>query len=170
MTAYATSAQYATYSGSANTTATATATIDAGAVDALTITDGGGYGYLTSPDVVIEAPDEGVRATATATVANGVVSALTLLDGGSGYAEAPAVTIAPGDSYVIDCRYGHKTVTDAAGANKLADLTTDSDLATFHLAAGRESPGGINVISITADSISNATRVHMLYHPRYVGI
>jgi len=95
MTAYATSAQYATFSGSTNTTATATATIDAGAVDALTITDGGGYGYTSSPDVVIEAPDAGVRATASATVANGVVSALTLLDGGSGYAEAPTVTIDP---------------------------------------------------------------------------
>lgn len=98
MTTYATSDQYATYSGSALVRATATATIDAGAVDALTITDGGGYGYTDSPAVVIDAPATGVRATATATVENGVVSALTLLDGGSGYAEAPTVTIdAPED-------------------------------------------------------------------------
>jgi hypothetical protein len=93
MTTYATSDQYATYSGSALVRATATATIDAGAVDALTITDGGGYGYTDSPAVVIEAPATGVRATATATVENGVVSALTLTAGGSGYAEAPEVII-----------------------------------------------------------------------------
>lgn len=93
MTAYATSAEYATFSGSSDVTATATATIDGGVVDSLTITAGGGYGYTSTPEVVISAPDEGVRATATATVANGVVSELAIDDGGSGYAEAPTVTI-----------------------------------------------------------------------------
>lgn len=96
MTAYATSAEYATFSGSGNVTATATATVLAGSVDTLTIGAGGGLGYTESPLVTIAAPTTGVRATATADVANGVVSLLTLLDGGSGYgAVAPVVTIAP---------------------------------------------------------------------------
>jgi len=98
MTAYATSAEYATFSGSANVTCTATAIVLAGEVTALSIGAGGGYGYLTSPTVVIAAPTAGVRATASATVANGVVSVLTLLDVGCGYGvTAPAVTIAPPD-------------------------------------------------------------------------
>ncbi|MEN6426106.1 MAG: hypothetical protein ABFE13_12125 [Phycisphaerales bacterium] len=96
MTAYATSSEYATYSGSTDVTATATATVVGGEVTALTIGAGGGYGYVSSPAVTIAAPTTGVRATATADVANGVVSLLTLLDGGSGYGvTAPAVTIAP---------------------------------------------------------------------------
>lgn len=89
MTAYATSAEYATFVGSTNITATATATVDEGAVDTLTIGAGGGYGYVDTPAVVIEAPDTGVRATASATVANGVVSELAILDGGSGYGVTP---------------------------------------------------------------------------------
>jgi hypothetical protein len=96
MTAYATSAEYATFSGSSNVTATATATVLAGSVNTLTIGAGGGYGYTSTPAVVIATPTTGVRATASATVANGVVSVLTLLDGGSGYGvSAPTVTIDP---------------------------------------------------------------------------
>ena len=94
--AYATSAEYATFAGSANVTATATATVLGGEVTQLAIGAGGGFGYVTTPTVVIAAPTAGVRATASATVTNGVVSLLTLLDGGSGYgATAPAVTIDP---------------------------------------------------------------------------
>jgi hypothetical protein len=94
--AYATSAEYATFSGSSDITATATATVLAGAINTLTIGSGGGYGYGTSPAVVIAAPTTGVRATATATVANGVVTLLTITGAGSGYgATAPAVTIDP---------------------------------------------------------------------------
>lgn len=94
--AYASSAEYATYSGSANVTATATATVVLGAVSALAIGAGGGYGYVSTPLVTIAAPTVGVRATATATVANGVVTLLTITGGGSGYgATAPAVTIDP---------------------------------------------------------------------------
>jgi hypothetical protein len=133
MTAYATSAEYATFSGSSNITATATATVVGGAVTALAIGAGGGYGYLTAPAVIIAAPTTGVRATATATVANGVVSLLTITGGGSGYGTpAPAVTIAPPEdldrlltraSEVLDdyCRTAvYDTDTD--------DLPTDADI------------------------------------------
>ena len=98
MTAYATSDELATFAGfvPAYVTATASATVLAGAVDTLVLGAGGGYGYVSAPPVTIAAPTTGVRATATADVANGVVNLLTLLDGGSGYgAVAPVVTIAP---------------------------------------------------------------------------
>ena len=99
--AYATSADYATFAGSANVTATATATVVGGAVTVLTIGAGGGYGYVTTPLVTIAAPTVGVRATATATVANGVVTLLTITGGGGGYGvPAPAVTIEPPEDLV----------------------------------------------------------------------
>jgi hypothetical protein len=41
------------------------------------------------------------------------------------------ITIALDNNYQIDTRYGYKTVLDGNFANKLADLTSDSDLADF---------------------------------------
>lgn len=97
MTAYATVDELAAFAGFLPTyvTATATATLVGDAVTALTLGAGGGYGYVSNPPVLIEAPPTGVRATAGALVANGVVTTLTLLHGGSGYVTTPAVTIGP---------------------------------------------------------------------------
>ncbi len=46
------------------------------------------------------------------------------------------VTIDDGDYYTVDLRYGYKTILDSAGANKIADLSAASDLATWHLQPG----------------------------------
>jgi hypothetical protein len=43
-------------------------------------------------------------------------------------------TIASGNNYQIDARYGYKTVLDGNLANKIGDLTSDSDLADFNVA------------------------------------
>jgi hypothetical protein len=40
-------------------------------------------------------------------------------------------TIAAGDNYQIDTRYGYKTVLDDTSTNRIANLTSDSDLADF---------------------------------------
>lgn len=89
------------------------------------------------------------------------------------------VTIAGSDYYDIDLRYGYKTVKDKAGANKLADLTDDSDLATWHLTAEKggtliQGPGGewvcLNGIRVTGSSVTESTEVEMTYHNRYLGI
>lgn len=80
------------------------------------------------------------------------------------------ITISAGDYYLIDCRYGYKTVVNAAGTSKIADLTTDSDLATFHLASTLESPGGINDMKITGSAITNAAAVNVTYNNRYLGL
>jgi hypothetical protein len=80
------------------------------------------------------------------------------------------VTIAEGDWYEIDLRYGRKTVVDAAGANRIADLTEDSDLATWHLAADDEVPDGVNAITVTGSGLDAGTRIDITYQPRYTGI
>jgi len=71
-------------------TATATATIDTGAVDAITV-DVAGEGYIGVPTVTIDG--NGTGATATATVSGGAVTAITVDTGGTGYTTAPTVTI-----------------------------------------------------------------------------
>ena len=80
------------------------------------------------------------------------------------------VTIAAAHYYDIDCAYGVKTVTDNHGTNKIADLSYVSDLASFHLAAAPEAPGGNNSITVTGTSITAATQIYMSYHTRFVGI
>lgn len=80
------------------------------------------------------------------------------------------ITIAGGTSYTIDCRFGYKTVKNSAGTNKIADLTSDSDLATFHLAPAPEVSGGANAITLTGTSTDSNTQVTVAYYNRYVGM
>ena len=74
------------------------------------------------------------------------------------------VTIAAGDTYTIDCRYGLKTVKNAAGTNKIADLTSTSDLATFHLEPGD------NSFTLEGTGTDANTQVTVAYNPRYIGL
>ena len=73
-------------------------------------------------------------------------------------------SVGNGDYYVIDTRYGYKTVTDAAGANQIAMLTADSDLATFHFEPGD------NSVSIAGTLITAATSIVVSHYARYVGV
>ncbi len=79
-------------------------------------------------------------------------------------------TVAAGHYYDIDCRYGRKSVKDEAGTNEIADLTSDSDLATFHLAAEPEAGGGVNSLRLTGSAVTTATKVELTYDTRYLGI
>ena len=81
------------------------------------------------------------------------------------------VTIGAGDWYEIDTRYGYKSVVDSSGTNKIADLSDDSDLGTFHLEAaeGAESSRD-NDIQVTGSSVNEATEVYFRYKVRYSGI
>jgi hypothetical protein len=65
----------------------------------------------------------------------------------------------------IDCRYGHKTVTNQAGENRISELSADSDLATFHLA-----PMAINSVRVTAVGANPGSRIEIRYFERYLGI
>lgn len=80
-------------------------------------------------------------------------------------------TIAGGDYYDIDCRYGRKTVVDSAGVNRIANLTSDSDLATFHLAPdSAEAPGGANSLRVVGSGVTETTGVALNWFDRYLGI
>ena len=74
--------------------ATATATIDSGAVNAITVTDGGEHYNSALPPSVTISGGGGSGATATATVSSaGIVTGISITAGGSGYTSAPTVTI-----------------------------------------------------------------------------
>ena len=74
--------------------ATATATIDSGAVNAIAVTDGGEHYNSALPPSVTISGGGGSGATATATVsAAGIVTGISITSGGSGYTSAPTVTI-----------------------------------------------------------------------------
>ena len=81
------------------------------------------------------------------------------------------VTIAAGDSYVIDCRYGYKTVTRTSdGANRIQDLTDDSNLATFRIGAHPKPLNGTNSIRVAASGLTTASAIYIQYNTRYVGV
>lgn len=81
------------------------------------------------------------------------------------------VTVATGDTYTIDTRYGYKTIVNSGLVNKIADISSDSDLATFHLAkklAGETYHP--NNIYITISGATGATRVYLRYYDRFIGL
>jgi len=71
-----------------------TAVLSAGAVDSVTIDDGGS-GYTEAPDVEFSGGG-GSGALATATITGGAVTAVTIVAGGSGYTSAPTVSFVGG--------------------------------------------------------------------------
>ncbi len=81
--------------------------------------------------------------------------------------------VALGQIITIDLAYGAKTVIDDSGANLIGTLTSDSDLATWHiapspLAAGP--PAGRNVIRLTGRNATGATALVLTFNTRYFGI
>lgn len=79
-------------------------------------------------------------------------------------------SLAAGDYIDIDCRYGYKTVTEDDGDNHLGDLTSDSDLATFHIAPADEAPGGLNDFNVTGSACTGATTIYMSYYTRWISV
>jgi hypothetical protein len=81
----------------------------------------------------------------------------------------PYLGLAGGAWLQIDLRYGRKTVVDNTGANRISELSDDSDLATFHLAADPEAEGGVNTIRFAVSAAaSNATGLQLEFYGRYV--
>lgn len=72
--------------------ATATATLNAGKIESITVLDGGS-GYTSAPIVTITGP--GTGATATAVITDGVVTSVTVGAQGSGYTTATVSIAAP---------------------------------------------------------------------------
>lgn len=83
--------------------------------------------------------------------------------------------LADGHYLWIDCRYGQKLVlydatTYSEAANAIDHLTNDSDLATFHLDADPEAPGGVNTIQVTGTNADAGTAISFQYNNRFIGI
>jgi hypothetical protein len=72
-----------------------------------------------------------------------------------------------GEYIDIDCRYGYKTVT---GDATLGDLTTDSNMATFHIAPADEATDGINSFTVTGSSVTGDTEITITYNTRYLSV
>ncbi len=79
--------------------------------------------------------------------------------------------IVAGDVITIDLNYGVKTVVDADGVNRIGVVTSESDLATWHIAPDPEAPGGVNSITITGwNTQPGTTSVELRAFTRYFGI
>lgn len=77
--------------------------------------------------------------------------------------------IAPGRTLTIDLREGFKTVVDDLGNNLIGIVTSDSDLATFHLAPDPEAANGVNAIRVRGTNPTGSTSVTIAYFNRYFG-
>ncbi len=77
--------------------------------------------------------------------------------------------IAAGRTITIDLRYGFKTVRDDLGNNLIGIVTSDSDLARFHLAPDPEAPLGVNSIRVQGKNGTGVTSVTLSYFDRYFG-
>lgn len=83
-------------------------------------------------------------------------------------------TLQNGETAEIDCRYGYKTAmrTDVTpNVSLLANLSTDSDLGTFHLApreAGEATH--VNEIQLEGSGATSASRITMRYYERYLAV
>ena len=80
-------------------------------------------------------------------------------------------SIAATHYYDIDLRYGYKTVLLDGITDKVAELTDDSDLATWHIAAASNAATTMtNVINVSGSAATSATSVGISYYVRYLGI
>lgn len=70
----------------------------------------------------------------------------------------------------IDTSFGQKTVIDNNGNNLIGQLTTDSDLTSFHIAPNPEAPDGDNEIGFTADALTANSGASIRYFDKYIGI
>ena len=77
--------------------------------------------------------------------------------------------IAPGTTVTIELTEGNKTIVDQLGNNLIGQLSSDSDLGTFHLAPDPEAPLGVNVLRLRGTNPTGATAVSLAYFERYFG-
>jgi hypothetical protein len=82
-----------------------------------------------------------------------------------------SATIAAGEYYDIDLSYNAKTVVDNTGTNRISTLSTDSDLASWHIAPPVDGTGTRNnTVTFTGQEASSATALRIQYYTRYDGI
>lgn len=87
--------------------------------------------------------------------------------------------VAAGEVVTISLPFGNKTVTNNFGQNLIGNVSTDSDLATFHIAPEPEAtwcgthprPCGVNSFSVSGGGgVAGVTTITMRYNTRFIGI
>lgn len=95
----------------------------------------------------------------------GPVTGLILTNGATGdVLDFTGSSIGAGVTYTIDLRYGYKTVIDSSSANRISQLTSSSNIATWRLVPGN------NSISASGTSIDASTLIYIQYNTRYIGV
>jgi len=78
--------------------------------------------------------------------------------------------IPAGTVITVDLAYGVKTVTDNFGNNLFGVITSDSDLANFHIAPHPEATNGINQLRAVASNLTyGSSGVYVYWNTRYIG-
>jgi len=80
-----------------------------------------------------------------------------------------------GETVTFDLSYGVKTVLNQNGTNLIGSLSTDSDLATFHLTPDAEvtantANDGLNPILVTGTNLDEDSALILKWYTRYIGI
>ena len=94
----------------------------------------------------------------------GPITNLLITHTTTGYVIGVTGTIIAGDTWTFDLRYGQKTVTDQAGVNQIANLTSGSSLADFAIILGA------NTITVSGTTTTSASTVNITYYTRYTGV
>lgn len=100
------------------------------------------------------------RIRITGPVTNPVITNLTTGD----KLDFTGYSIATGHYYEIDLRYGYKTVLLDGITNKISELSSDSDLATWAIIPGP------NSIQAAGSSIDGNSRIDISYQDTYIGV
>lgn len=111
--------------------------------------------WRTFPDIVIAGPFSGFTITNTST--NEKIKL--------------EYDINIGETVTISLEYGNKTVISSIYGNIIGSVSSDSDLAEFHLAPDPEVVGGINNLAIYgSNAVVGTSDVDISYYERYIGI
>jgi hypothetical protein len=82
----------------------------------------------------------------------------------------PGYTLDEGDTIEINLTPTFKTVEHSTDGNIIDQLTEESDIGSWHIAAHPEAPGGINSIAVAFTAGNHNSKVYIRYYERYIGI
>ena len=102
--------------------------------------------------------------------ATGPITGFSIINDSTGDTISLSSAIPAGSTYRFNLLYGNKTVFDQTGTNKIATVTSGSDLATFSIEAAPAVPGGTNSLTISGTGGTSASAVSLYYYTRYHGI